>query len=104
MQDIKQMTNPKEVLEKIYQNCFMNGVYGIDELGDTYNIEKDITKEIISSQIATLTSLLEAIPEDEEHDFKVWKIDDMRAEAVNQERQRQRQSLQLTIKEWTELK
>lgn len=96
------MTNPKEVL-KSFDEIFWKGK---DETAywkyeKSYNTYKQF---IISSQIATLTSQLEAIPEDEEipthsdSDIECYK------EGINQERQRQRQELQLAIKEWSELK
>jgi len=92
------MTNPKEVIKKLIEISFDDPSYG------TVLKLEDIKQFIISSQIATLTSQLEAIPEDEEipthsdSDIECYK------EGINQERQRQRQDLQLAIKEWNELK
>jgi hypothetical protein len=94
------MPNPKEVLNE-FDKEFTSEI-----LHERYNYRagEKLKQFIISSQIATLTSQLDAIPEDEvigthcDIDIEHYK------EGINEERQRQRQSLQDLIKEWTELK
>ena len=100
------MTNPKEVLNDFAEKFSYNGEPKVVEPYERLDYDQwvYIKQFIISSQIATLTSQLEAIPEDEEipthsdSDIECYK------EGINQERQRQRQELQLAIKEWSELK
>lgn len=97
------MTNPKEVIKKLIEISFDDPSYG------TVLKLEDIKQFIISSQIATLTSQLEAIPEDEYNPepYKYYaqplqapSHTETARVARNQERQRQRQQLQLAIKEW----
>lgn len=116
------MTNPKEVLEKfdkkvrelkdqspahLRESEPVEFGYTVDRDDEIFRVVDfgNIKQFIISSQIATLTSQLEAIPEDEDvelsasgtsHKFAIL--------GRNEERQRQRQSLQDLIKEWSELK
>ena len=99
------MTNPKEVLEKFDEKFVVyNNLSELKKYILLGTKPEDIKQFIISSQIATLTSQLEAIPEDEEipthsdSDIECYK------EGINQERQRQRQELQLAINKWSELK
>lgn len=98
------MTNPKEVLKQFID--FVEQEIGYVDGACYQNNERDARCKqfIISSQISTLTSQLEAIPEDEEigHILKCNLCSPKCG--INQERQRQRQALQLAIKEWTELK
>jgi len=99
------MTNPKEVLEKFDEKFVVyNNLSELKKYILLGTKPEDIKQFIISSQISTLISQLEAIPEDEvigthsDIDIEHYK------EGINEERQRQRQSLQDLIKEWSELK
>lgn len=115
------MTNPKEVLEKfdkkvrelkdqspahLRESEPVEFGYTVDRDDEIFRVVDfgNIKQFIISSQISTLISQLDAIPEDEvigthsDIDIEHYK------EGINEERQRQRQSLQDLIKEWSELK
>lgn len=100
------MTNPKEVLSDFDEKFSYNGEPKVVEPYERLDYDQwvYIKQFIISSQISTLTSQLEAIPEDEEEDGTSQDPSIAFNQGINEERQRQRQQLQLAIKEWSELK
>ena len=93
------MTNPKEVLEKNLMEVQRDYQMGGLSEGLYGDYAKDVT---IRTIISTLTSQLEAIPEDD--DFAQNHNEIFFQDGINLERQRQRQELQLAINKWSELK